>query len=87
MSADEIYAEQLQAAVFDQNRRDAEADDYAQRFAELESRLEQVMAEQESMRGELRRASPPMEEGHALNAGAALNTGAILGHDTAINKD
>jgi len=68
----EIQSEQLDAVAFDQNRRAAEAADYAQRFAELEARLEAMQREQDALRQELRRASPPSDAGGTA-LGAALN--------------
>ena len=59
MSAGDVRAEQLEAVAFDQDRRAAEASDYAAQIAELQTQLQQVLREQESMRQELHRASPP----------------------------
>ena len=79
LSPADVAAERLEAVAFDQNRRAAEAADYNARFAELQAQLQQVLREQESMRQEMRRASPPSD-----TSGAALAS--PLGHNDATTR-
>jgi len=72
LTPEEIRAEQREAVAFDQNRRATEAADYAAQIAELRAQLQQVLREQELMRQEMRRASPPPDT-RGATLGAALN--------------